>query len=74
MRSMCNRRITENRDAKNRDAKNRDAKNRDAKNRSRQRERERWHARSAAPAGGDPRSTVVVPLEGAGSSFLFSRE
>ena len=66
-------RDAKNRDAKNRDAKNRDAKNRDAKNRSRKRERERgsWLARSAAPAGGQTRSTAVVPLEGAGSSFLL---
>ena len=34
-------------------------------------ERERWPARSAAPAGGDAQKNAVVPLEGAGSSFLF---
>ena len=37
----------------------------------RERERERWPARSAAPAGGTHTKTAVVPLEGAGSSFLF---
>ena len=62
------------RDAKDRDAKDRDAKDRDAKDRSRRErgERERvWPARSAAPAGGTHTKTAVVPLEGAGSSFLF---
>ena len=69
-------RAAKDRDAKDRDAKDRDAKDRDAKDRSRrergERERERgWPARSAAPAGGTLTKTAFVPLEGAGSSFLF---
>ena len=78
-------RDAKDRDAKDRDAKDRDVKDRDAKDRERrtemrrtdrgereERERERgWPARSAAPAGGTLTKTAVVPLEGAGSSFLF---
>ena len=65
-------RDAKDRDAKDRDAKDRDAKDRDAKDRSRRERGERDMARTQCSSRrGDAHKTAVVPLEGAGSSFLL---
>merc|ERR1739836_24360 len=57
-----------------RDAKNRSRK-REAEKRERERERERAGPHAVQlPQGGGAYKGAVVPLEGAGSSFLFSLE